>query len=193
MFGTYFLFDLDPIYDHEKPTLKSNIYCNDQCQDVARQEQTDLLAGNFKDAINMFKSIESLHSQDLLLKAVSQYKTINPEASHDEATKFVHNIGNQQIFDNAIAQFKRKNESFTVLKEIKSRQQEVQRTEKMATELSQLFEDLQALVFEQEPVNGGVEVDLAKAEVQLAHAVKHAKRGRLSFFRHPLRYTGLKK
>lgn len=118
--------------------------------DKDKQSQAENLKQQFRTSITRLAKIEDGYNQSNIQKAVDQYKIVNPSASDGQARDFVDESGDQQVFDNAIALSNRKGEAMTVLQEVQARHQEVERTEKMAAELNQLFSELQGLVFEQD-------------------------------------------
>ncbi|GMG19498.1 unnamed protein product [Ambrosiozyma monospora] len=142
-------------------------------QDKDKQSQAENLTQQFKTAINKARTIESNYKQQNTSKAIDQYKIVNPNASYDEAAEFVNNAGNEQVFDSAIAQSNRRGESMSVLQEVQARHQEVERTERMAAELRQLFDDLQDLVFEQDQMFDDIEQNVAVAQENQVQGDKH--------------------
>ncbi|KAF6011904.1 hypothetical protein HII13_002372 [Brettanomyces bruxellensis] len=154
-------------------------------KDTDKQRQAENLTQQFRTAITRLAKIEDGYNQSTIQKAVDQYQIVNPQASEDQARQFVDQVGNQQVFDNAIALSNRKGEAMTVLQEVQARHQEVQRTEKMAAELNQLFSELQNLVFEQDEMfdlaNQNIDVaqdNLERGDANVIKARDHAKKGR---------------
>ncbi|VEU19840.1 DEKNAAC100266 [Brettanomyces naardenensis] len=154
-------------------------------QDTDKQQQAQNLTQQFRTAITRLAKIEDGYNQSNIDKAVDQYKIVNPQATDNQARDFVDQVGNQQVFDNAIAQSNRKGQAITVLQEVQARHQEVERTEKLAAELNQLFSELQNLVFEQDErfdsaiQNVHVAQDyLERGDANVIKARDHAKKGR---------------
>ncbi|QPG76503.1 hypothetical protein FOA43_003892 [Brettanomyces nanus] len=154
-------------------------------KDTDKQKQAENLTQQFRTAITRLAKIEDGYNQSNIDKAVDQYKIVNPQASENQARQFVNDVGNQQVFDNAIAMSNRKGEAMTVLQEVQARHQEVERTEKMASELNRLFSDLQNLVFEQDELfdnaNDNIQVaqdHLERGDANILKARDHAKKSR---------------
>lgn len=155
--------------DLQKNTIKpklSKLYksCG---KDEDKRRQAENLTQQFRSAITRLAKIEDGYTQSNQQKAVQQYKIVNPQATDDQARQFVDEVGNQQVFDNAIALSNRKGEAMTVLQEVQARHQEVERTEKMASELNQLFSELQNLVFEQDELFDAANQNVTVAQENL--------------------------
>ncbi|ODV87561.1 hypothetical protein CANARDRAFT_6088 [[Candida] arabinofermentans NRRL YB-2248] len=175
------------ISDLQKNTIKPKLQslykiCN---SDLDKQKQAENLTNQFRSSITRLAKIEDSYKQSNNEKAIDQYKIVNPLATYDEASEFVNTVGDQQVFDNAIKISNRKGEAMTVLQEVQARHMEVERTERLAAELNQLFNDLQELVFEQdimfETVNDNVvaaQDHLERGDANVIKARDHAKKGR---------------
>lgn len=169
--------------DEIKPKLESLFQsCGG---DKDKENQCENMRTQFQTSIRKFMEVDNAYNQSNLNKAVEQYQIVNPDASYDEAVDFVNQVGDQQVFDEAIAMQNRKGEAMGVLDEVKARHQEMLRTLQQTSELNQLLNDLQGLIFEQDEVFDNVNVNVAKAEDKLergdANVMKardHAKKGR---------------
>ncbi|ESX02769.1 Conserved hypothetical membrane protein [Ogataea parapolymorpha DL-1] len=173
--------------DLQKNTIKPKLQAlYKECgSDTDKQKQAENLTAQFRASITRLAKIEDRYNQANKQKAINQYKIVNPDATYDEAAEFVYTVGDQQVFDNAIRMSNRKGEAMTVLQEVQARHMEVERTERLAAELNQLFGDLQELVFEQDVMFDNVNENVAVAQDHLergdANVIKardHARKGR---------------
>lgn len=153
--------------------------------DKDKEQQTENLRNQFRNAIQKFAKVDDNYRQSNLNKAIEQYQIVNPDATYNQAYQFVEQIGDQQVFDEAIQMANRKGEAIAVLDEVKTRHQEVLRAVQLTSELNLLLNDLQDLVFEQEAVIDSANKNIEAAQDQLergdANVVKardHAKKGR---------------
>ncbi|GAV27332.1 hypothetical protein PMKS-000796 [Pichia membranifaciens] len=153
--------------------------------DKDKEQQTENIRNQFRNAIQRFAKVDDGYRQSNQNKAIEQYQIVNPDATYNEARQFVDQIGDQQVFDEAIAMANRKGEAIAVLDEVKARHQEVLRAVQLTAELNELLNDLQELVFQQEEVidSANQHIDLAQGQLERgdANVIKardHAKKGR---------------
>ena len=166
-----------------KPRLE-NLFKS--CQgDKDKEQQTENLRNQFRISIQKFAKVDDNYRQSNLNKAIEQYQIVNPDATYNQAYQFVEQIGNEQVFDEAIQLANRKGEAIAVLDEVKTRHQEVLRAVQLTSELNLLLNDLQDLVFQQETVIDSANKNIENAQDQLergdANVIKardHAKKGR---------------
>ncbi|GMG25715.1 hypothetical protein BVG19_g409 [[Candida] boidinii] len=159
--------------------------------DTDKQEQAKNINQSFRNSMEKLAKIEDNYQLKNKSKAIDQFKIVNPDSTDEEALDFINNSSSangetsQQIFDNALKYSNRKGEAMNVLQEVQARHMEMERTERLAAELTQLFNDLQELVFEQDihfdEIQENVQVaqkDLEKADANVVKARDHAKKGR---------------
>lgn len=153
--------------------------------DKDKEQQTENIRNQFRNAIQRFAKVDDSYRQSNQNKAIEQYQIVNPDATYNEARQFVDQIGDQQVFDEAIAMANRKGEAIAVLDEVKARHQEVLRAVQLTAELNELLNDLQELVFQQEEVidsaNKHIDVaqdQLERGDANVIKAKEHAKKGR---------------
>lgn len=153
--------------------------------DKDKEQQVENIRNQFRNAIYRFQKVDDNYRESNQNKAIEQYQIVNPDATYSEASQFVQEIGNEQVFDQAIEMANRKGEAIAVLDEVKARHQEVLRAVQITTELNTLLNDLQDLVFQQDEVIVAANTKIEKAQDQLergdANVIKardHAKKGR---------------
>lgn len=153
--------------------------------DKDKEQQVENIRNQFRNAITRFQKVDDNYRESNQNKAIEQYQIVNPDATYSQAYQFVEQIGDQQVFDEAIQMANRKGEAVAVLDEVKARHQEVLRAVQLTSELNALLNDLQDMVFQQEELIDSANKHIATAQDQLergdANVIKardHAKKGR---------------
>lgn len=151
--------------------------------DIDQINQVNNLNNNFKDSLMNFKKIEDNFRINLQTQSVERYQIVNPDSTHDEALEFINSTGSQQIFENAIKY--KTNEARDVLYEVKERYNEMQKTELLAREISELMSDLQELVVEQDILFDNIQEntqvaqkDIERGDANVMQATEKAKKSR---------------
>jgi syntaxin 1B/2/3 len=103
-----------------------------------------------KAAINQYQRVESDFRQKLQAQMARQYRIVRPNASEDEVREAVEDTSNQQVFSQALMQSNRQGQSQAALAAVESRHVAIQKIESQMIELAQLFQDMEALVVQQE-------------------------------------------
>ncbi|KFY69669.1 hypothetical protein V496_00027 [Pseudogymnoascus sp. VKM F-4515 (FW-2607)] len=103
-----------------------------------------------KGSINQYQIVESDFRKKLQSQMKRQYKIVRPDASDAEAGLAVKNISGQRVFNLALLQSNRRDESHQALSNVKNRHDAIQEIESQMIELAQLFQDMEALVVQQE-------------------------------------------
>jgi syntaxin 1B/2/3 len=138
-----------------------------------------------KTAINQYQQVEREFRKSSQEQMARQYRIVRPDASDAEVREAVEDPNNQQIFSSALIQSDRRGEAQTVARNVSQRHEDIQKIERQMIELAQLFQDLEALVVQQEPAvtqieQRGEEVTehVAKANTELEGAVVKARAAR---------------
>ncbi|EHY52411.1 hypothetical protein HRR83_009254 [Exophiala dermatitidis] len=138
-----------------------------------------------KTAINQYQQVEREFRKASQEQMARQYRIVRPDASDAEVREAVEDPNNQQIFSSALIQSDRRGEAQTVARNVSQRHEDIQKIERQMIELAQLFQDLEALVVQQEPAvtqieQRGEEVTehVAKANTELEGAVVKARAAR---------------
>jgi syntaxin 1B/2/3 len=138
-----------------------------------------------KTAINQYQQVEREFRKASQEQMARQYRIVRPEASDAEVREAVENSNGQQVFSQALIQSDRRGEAQAVARNVSQRHEDIQKIERQMIELAQLFQDLEALVVQQEPAvaqieQRGEEVNehVAKANVELTGAVTKARAAR---------------
>ncbi len=138
-----------------------------------------------KSAINQYQQVEREFRKSSQEQMSRQYRIVRPDASDAEVREAVEDPNNQQIFSSALIQSDRRGEAQTVARNVSQRHEDIQKIERQMIELAQLFQDLEALVVQQEPAvtqieQRGEEVTehVSKAQGELEGAVVKARAAR---------------
>lgn len=137
-----------------------------------------------KASMNRFQQEDSKYRAKLQERIERDYRIVRPDASDAEVREAVQS-DNPQIFSQALISSDRRGEAQSVASKVRSRHEAIQRVEKDMMELAQLFQDLDALVVQQEAQvtqieQRGEEVreDVTRANVELDGAVVKARAAR---------------
>jgi syntaxin 1B/2/3 len=105
---------------------------------------------DLKAAIQKFHKVERDFQARLRDQIERQYRIVNPNATQAEVDTIVSNTSNQQIFSQALMQSDRRGQSRLALEAVEDRHAALQKIESQMIELAQLFNDMDALVVQQE-------------------------------------------
>lgn len=103
-----------------------------------------------KAAINQYQNVESDFRKRLQAQMARQYRLVRPEASETEVREAVEDTSSQQVFSQALLQSDRRGQSRQALNAVEDRHAAIQKIESQMIELAALFEDMEALVVQQE-------------------------------------------
>lgn len=153
--------------------------------DSAKEAQAENSRQRFLKAIQDYRIVEVNYKEQNKDQAKRQYRIVQPEATDDEVEAAISDVGGQQIFSQALLNANRRGEAKTALAEVQQRHQELLKLEKTMAELTQLFNDMEQLVIEQqeniEVIDKQVENAQQDVEQGVGHtnkAVKSARRAR---------------
>jgi len=131
--------------------------------------------------MNDHQQVESEFRRQLRDRTEREYRIVKPDAT-DEEIRAVVEDPNQPIFSQAIMQSDRLGTARETMGNVRARHAEIQKIEKQMIELAQLFEDLNAIVVEQEPMvmnieQKGEEVheNVVKANTEIGGAIEKAR------------------
>jgi syntaxin 1B/2/3 len=103
-----------------------------------------------KSAINQYQNVESAFRRKLQDQMARQYRIVRPDASEAEVREAVEDTSNQQVFSQALLQSNRQGQSRQALNAVENRHAAIQKIEGQMIELAELFQDMEALVVQQE-------------------------------------------
>ena len=137
-----------------------------------------------KQSMNKLQQLDSDYRRRLQERMERDYRIVRPDASDAEVREAVQDP-NQQVFSQALINSDRRGNAQTVARDVRSRHNAIQKIERDMMELAAMFQDLDALVVQQEAAvtqieQRGEEVTdhAAKANTELDGAVKKARSAR---------------
>ena len=109
-----------------------------------------------KATINKYQSLESDFRRDSQAAAERQYRIVRPDATEQEVRDAVADP-DAPIFQQALLNSDRRGQASSTLRNVKERHEAIQNIERQMVELAQLFQDLDQIVQEQEPLVANIE------------------------------------
>lgn len=104
-----------------------------------------------KDAIRQYQSVESQFRKRTQDQMARQYKIVRPDASEQEVRAAVEDTSsNGQVFQQALMHSDRQGRARAALSAVQDRHDALVKIEQQMVELSQLFQDMDTLVVQQE-------------------------------------------
>ena len=142
-----------------------------------------------KTAINQYQQIDREYRKNCQTQVARQYRIVRPDATDAEVRDVVENGTNQQVFSDALTQSDRRGEAQVAYQNVRNRHGDIQKIEQQMMVLAQLFQDLDAIVVQQEAAvtnieQKGEEVNdhVQGANTELDGAVKKARAARRKKF-----------
>jgi syntaxin 1B/2/3 len=134
-----------------------------------------------KKAIQEYQRQDSDFRKQVTDQQMRQYRIVRPDATDEEVRDAVGE-GSGQIFQQALMQSDRRGAAQSALRSVQARHDAIQKIERDIIELSQLFQDLDTLVMEQEPLVQNIEqkaedtkTNVEQGGVQLDSAIVSAR------------------
>ncbi|KAH7148792.1 t-snare, syntaxin [Dactylonectria macrodidyma] len=150
-----------------------------------KNTQLQSLKTFFKSELDKYQSIERDYKQRYRDQIARQYRIVNPDASEAEVQEAAEaDWGNEGVFQTALKTNVHGHAS-SLLGNVRARHSELQRIEQTLFELSILYQELAAVVEQQEPVIQAAETNaintvenIEKGNEQVKVANEHARRRR---------------
>lgn len=137
-----------------------------------------------KTSMNKFQKLDSEFRSKLQERMVREYKIVRPDASDAEAREAVQDP-DVQIYSQALMSSDRRGQATSILQAVRGRHAAIQKIEQDMLQLAAMFQDLDAIVVQQEAQvtsieQRGEEVQdhVTKANVELDGAVQKARAAR---------------
>jgi syntaxin 1B/2/3 len=138
-----------------------------------------------KAAIQEYQGLDSAFRKKLQEQMARQYRIVRPEASEQEVREAVEDTSSQQVFSQALLQSDRRGQSRAALNAVENRHAAIQKIESQMIELAELFQDMEALVVQQEAAVTNIETkgeevveNLDKGTQQINTAITSARNAR---------------
>lgn len=148
--------------------------------DSSKQAQAENSRQRFLKAIQDYRIIESNYKEENKEQAMRQYKIVQPDATEEEVENAINDVGGQQIFSQALLNANRRGEAKTALAEVQARHQELLKLEKTMAELTQLFNDMEQLVVEQEENIQVIDKNVEDAQQDIEQGIGHTNKAVVS-------------
>lgn len=152
--------------------------------DPGKQAQADRVEKNYKASLIEYQKVVLDFQERVRSQIKRQVKIVKPDATEEELEAACED-GQGQIFSQAIMTGNRRGEARSALSAVQARHKEIQRIEQTIQELAELFQNMEQLVIEQEPMveqidqrGHEIQADVAKAHTELETAVESAKSAR---------------
>lgn len=156
-----------------------------ESQAPRNKPQVDFLDRRIRKAIVSYQQLESRFRKDVEEQQRRQFLIVRPDATEAEIKEATGAGTDTQIFQQALMNSDRRGEAQTALSNVRQRYTAIEQIEKTMLELQQLFEDLDGIVMEQEPMVQNVEQKAAdtherleQGNVQLDRAIVSARAAR---------------
>lgn len=138
-----------------------------------------------KAAIQEYQTMDSSFRKRLQEQMARQYRIVRPDASEAEVREAVEDTSNQQVFSQALLQSDRRGQSRSALNAVQNRHEAIQKIEQQMIELAELFQDMEALVVQQEAAVTNIEMkgeevveNMDKGTQEIGVAIKSARNAR---------------
>ncbi|KAG5974856.1 hypothetical protein E4U56_004129 [Claviceps arundinis] len=155
-------------------------------QEIAQYRgQVERIDRRLKSAIQQYQQIESQFRKRTQEQMKRQYRIVRPDATEEEVRAVVEDTNNNQMFAQALMQSDRQANARAALSAVQDRHDALLKIEQQMVELSQLFQDMDTLVVQQEAAimqieQKGEEVvdNLDKGNEEIGVAVNTARKTR---------------
>jgi syntaxin 1B/2/3 len=134
--------------------------------DPRNRPQVDSLDRRIRKAIQNYQQAEAGFRKEVQEQQRRQYLIVNPNATREELEEASETSGDVQIFQQALMNSGRQGQSQSTLRNVRERHDAIQQIQRTLEELAQLFQDLDQMIVEQEPM---VEQIAQKAEETHEH------------------------
>jgi syntaxin 1B/2/3 len=148
----------------------------DGLHDSNKQAQAENCRQKFLKLIQDYRIIDSNYKEESKEQAKRQYTIIQPEATDEEVEAAINDVNGQQIFSQALLNANRRGEAKTALAEVQARHQELLKLEKTMAELTQLFNDMEELVIEQQENVDVIDKNVDDAQQDVEQGVGHTNK-----------------
>ncbi|KAF2022081.1 syntaxin [Aaosphaeria arxii CBS 175.79] len=134
-----------------------------------------------KATINKYQNLEAEFRQNSQAAAERQYRIVRPDATDEEVRQAVEDP-DAPIFQQALMSSDRRGQAQSSLRNVKERHEAIQKIERQMVELAQLFQDLDQIVMQQEPLVENIEQkgeeihsNVQQANTEIGGAIEKAR------------------
>ncbi|KAF2681332.1 t-SNARE [Lentithecium fluviatile CBS 122367] len=168
-------------------TRVKNIKSKPESGNPRNAPQVGKVDRRLKATINRYQNLESDFRRDSQAAAERQYRIVRPDATEEEVRQAVENP-EAPIFQQAVRVLlssDRRGQASSTLRNVKERHEAIQKIEQQMVELAQLFQDLDQIVMQQEPLVENIEQkgeeiheNVVQANTEIGGAIEKARSAR---------------
>ncbi|KAF2484012.1 t-SNARE [Neohortaea acidophila] len=162
-----------------------SIKSNPEAGSRMHRDQVVTLDRFIRGKISAFQTSEHDFGVEVRKQQERQYRIVNPNATEAEVREATADGGDTQVFQQALLNSNRRGQAQSTLRNVQQRHDAIQQIEKTVMELAQLFQDLDAIVVQQEPMVQNIEQkaedtnqNMVAANTEMNGAVKSARAAR---------------
>ncbi|KAJ4325593.1 hypothetical protein N0V94_000548 [Neodidymelliopsis sp. IMI 364377] len=144
-------------------------------------QQVGKVDRRLKATINKYQTLEADFRRDSQAAAERQYRIVRPDATEEEVREAVADP-DAPIFQQALLNSDRRGQASSTLRNVKERHEAIQNIERQMVELAQLFQDLDQIVQQQEPLVTNIEQkgeeihdNVVQANTEIGGAIEKAR------------------
>ena len=142
--------------------------------------QVEALDRRLRKAINAYQQVESQFRNEVQQQQRRQYLIVRPDATEAEIREATQHGGDTQIFQQALLNSDRRGESQSTLRNVRQRHDAIQQIERTMYELQQLFQDLDAIIVQQDPLIQNIEQKAEETNTHLEAGNVHVEKAVVS-------------
>lgn len=144
-----------------------------EARETKNEAQVGALDRRIKRAINQFQQTESGFRREVQEQQRRQYLIVRPEATEAEIRQATEAGGDTQIFQQALLNADRRGQASSTLRNVQQRHDAIQQIERTMMELAELFQDLDTMVVQQEPLIQEIEKHAEETHDHMVEANVH--------------------
>ncbi|KAF2254459.1 t-SNARE [Trematosphaeria pertusa] len=165
-------------------TRVKNIKSKPESGNPRNAPQVGKVDRRLKATINRYQNLEADFRRDSQAAAERQYRIVRPDATDAEVREAVEDP-EAPIFQQALLSSDRRGQASSTLRNVKERHEAIQKIERQMVELAQLFQDLDQIVMQQEPLVENIEQkgeeihdNVVQANTEIGGAIEKARSAR---------------
>jgi syntaxin 1B/2/3 len=144
-----------------------------EARNPRNEAQVNALDRRIRKAINNYQTIESQFRKDVQEQQRRQYLIVNPQATEQEILQATESGADTQIFQQALLNSDRRGQAQSTMANVRQRHDAIQQIERTMTELAQLFQDLDTIVMQQDPMIMNIEEKAEETQTNMVQANQH--------------------
>ncbi|KAI1313467.1 Plasma membrane t-SNARE, secretory vesicle fusion [Mortierella claussenii] len=167
------------IYDRLRALTASNMKVSTKEEYDQRKLRTATLSKQFKDAVSRYQNVQYQNGQKTKETAARQLRIANPAATDDDIRRLMEE-DQGQIFSQQLLQQARGQQAALALNNVQDRQRELHKLQESIVELSQLYQQLEHLISDQDLTFQEIEGNVNRAELDIEKGLGQVEQARQS-------------